>query len=165
MSSFQYSIIGALVPGIVKKAVPFIAKKLRLQQFDTATRQRVAAKTYPWYYGSLYALWLLLLFLSGIIGSLFFTLFLFRRFPDFGFARSVWIGLINAIGGWLLLGALIDALLWAVSSADFKDYVVFRQMKSGTPYPIEDQIRALKILGGMYYTVMLPVILLILFLS
>lgn len=165
MSSFHHSIIAAIVPSIVKKAVPFIAKKFKLRELDAPTRERITAGTYPWYYGALYTFWILALFCSGIAFSLFLGFFLWRSFPDLGFASIVWIALINMIGGWLVFGALIDVILWVISSADFRDYAMLQQMKSGSPYVAKDQFRALFVLGGLYYAIMLPVILLIFFLS
>lgn len=165
MSSFQYSIISAFVPSIVRKAVPFIAKKFKVREFDAATRERIIAKIYPWYYATLYEIWILLLLSSGIAFFLFLLLSLPSVFPNISMAAVIWIALINMIGGWLILGAVVDVILWAISSTDFRDYAMLRQMKSGSPYVPEDQFHILFVLAGLYYAVMLPVVLLILFLS
>lgn len=165
MSSTHYSIISALVPRIVKKAVPFILKKSKLPEFDGPTQERITAKVYPGYYAALYGFWILLLLSSGFIFFFFVLLFLPSFFPEVGMAAAIWIALINMVGGWLVFGALLDTGLWAMSSANFRDYVMLRQLRSGAPYGIKDQIRILFILGGLYYSIMLPVMFFIIFLS
>ena len=160
MSSWQHSIIGALVPSLVKEAVPLVARKFRLGEFDEATKARVSRLVYPKYYGLLYGLWISVLFIIGFAAlGLFFALA--ARFPEKA-ASYIWLGLINMIGAWLILGAALDAAFWMLSSEHFRDYVRLRQIKSGSGYPIEGQIKVLLTLGVIYYIIFLPVMIFLL---
>ncbi|MBI2448359.1 hypothetical protein HYV44_02245 [Candidatus Microgenomates bacterium] len=156
MSSIQYSIIGALIPGLVKKAIPAISKRLGLTSFDATTKNRVGKQKYPPYYGFLYGLWVLLLLASGfaVLGIFFALAF---RTPE-KIAPYIWLGLINAIGGWFILGALIDVILWSMSSEKFRDYIRLRLLKAESGYQMADQIKALFKIGIVYYLILSPVI-------
>ncbi|MDP3769817.1 MAG: hypothetical protein U1A23_01540 [Candidatus Sungbacteria bacterium] len=157
MSFWHNSIIGAFVPSLVKKAVPFIAKKFKLAEFDAAARERVSRQNYPKHYVLWYGLWGFKLVMSGfVVFGAFFIAGI--RFPE-SFGLLVLMGIVNMVGAWLLLGGLINAALWRVSSEHFQDYVRFRQIKSGTGYVIEQQIWVLIKIGIIYYIVLLPVML------
>ena len=160
MSSWQHSIIGALVPSLVKKAVPFVARKFRLGEFDEATKARVSRLVYSKYYGLLYGLWISVLFIIGFAAlGLFFALA--ARFPE-KVAAYIFLGIITMIGAWLILGAALDAVFWLLSPKHFRDYVRLRQIKSGGGYPIEGQIKVLLTLGVIYYIIFLPVMIFLL---
>lgn len=161
MSSLHHGIIAALVPAIVKKAVPFIAKKFGLSEFDEATKIRVSQQAYPAFYGFLYGLWTIVLLISGLAAlGVFFALA--ARFPQKAGPYFL-LGIINMIGAWLVVGALLDAVFWRLSSEKFRDYVRLKLMKSSSGYSIEGQIKVLLTLGGMYYLLLSPVIIYLFF--
>jgi len=84
-------------------------------------------------------------------------------FPDKNYGVPVFLGLINMIGVWFIFGAVLDGLFWRISSENFRDYVMFRQLESGWGYDIKQQIITLFKIGFVYYLVMLPLILFLLF--
>lgn len=63
------------------------------------------------------------------------------------------------IGVWFIFGALLNFLFWQVSPENFKDYVRFRQIKSGWGYEIKQQISTLIKIGIIYYILVAPVVL------
>lgn len=161
MSSLHHGIIAAIVPAIVKKAASFIAKKFKLAEFDEATKTRVSQQAYPAFYGFLYGLWIIVLLMSGLaVLGVFFALA--ARFPE-KVASYLLLGTINMIGGWFVLGALLDAVFWRLSSEKFRDYMRLKLIKSNSGYAMEEQVRVLLTLGGMYYLVLSPVIIYLLF--
>lgn len=155
--SAQYSVIPWLVPWLTKKALGVIARAFKLQEFDACTQARVRQKRYPRYYAALYVLWALLLFAGGctVLWPIFQVLP--PLFPEKGIATFILVGLINVIGGWLLIGALLDAIFWRFASSQFRDYVRLRQLEAGTGYEMRQQIVVLATLGLLYYMVGGPV--------
>lgn len=155
--SVQYFVIPLLVPWLTKKALGVIARAFKLQGFDAHTQARVRQQRYPRYYSALYFLWAMTLLAGGCVVLWPIFTVLPRLFPDKGIATFMWVGLINVIGGWFLIGALLDAILWRLSSARFKDYVRLRLLESGTGYEMRQQIAVLTTLGLLYYVVGGPV--------
>jgi len=41
------------------------------------------------------------------------------------------------IGVWFIAGAILDLLFWQISPQTFRDYVIFRQIKSGWGFDIK----------------------------
>lgn len=156
MSSTQFW-VGMLVPPIVKWANPKIKRVFKLLEFDSQTQERVTTKQYPIYYGALYGLWVIIILGSGVAVLLFLMIFGQNIFPDKGFITFTALGLINMIGTWFIFGALLDILFWQVSSENFRDYVKFRQLKSGWGYDIKQQISTLVKIGVIYYLLTLPI--------
>lgn len=83
-------------------------------------------------------------------------------FPGKSFAIITFVGLINMLGAWFILGALLDAVFWQISSENFRDYVKFRQLKSGWGYDIKQQIATLIKIGFVYYLIAIPVMIILL---
>lgn len=143
---------------------PYLKKFFKLNEFDSQTQERVASKQYPIFYGALYTLWVLTLLATGITALLFMMIYGSNIFPGKSFATHTFLGLINMFGVWFIFGALLDALFWQISSENFRDYVKFRQLKSGWGYDIKQQIVALFKLGFIYYLITIPIMLVILLL-
>lgn len=163
MSSTQFW-VGALVPPLVKWLNPYLKKFFRLNEFDSQTQERVTAKQYPFYYSFLYTLWILILLSTGIAELLFMMIYGAEIFPGKSFAILTFLGLINMVGVWLIFGAILDVVFWQISSENFRDYVKFRQLKSGWGYDIKQQIVALFKLGFIYYLIAIPIMILLLML-
>ena len=161
MSSTQFW-VGALVPPVLKWVQPQLKRFFKLTEFDSETRTRVFSKTYPVYFGFLYGLWVVTLLSTGFIALFWFMIFGPALFPDKSYAIPVFLGLINMIGVWFIAGAILDILFWQISSENFRDYVKFRQLKSGWGYDIKQQIATLVIIGIIYYIVTSPVMLFLL---
>jgi len=162
MSFLHHSIIGALVPALVKKTPVILKKIFKLQPIDDITKARVAAKEYPRHYKIGYALWLLCLFSSGFIALGYIAFYLPITSDGFDFReywRFVFLGLINMVGVWLVAGAILDQLFWFLSSDNFKDYVRYRNIKEGMDVDVTLQIKTLWKIGILYYIVLLPVML------
>ena len=85
-----------------------------------------------------------------------------QLFPAKSFAVLTLIVLINMIGVWFIFGAILDALFWQISPENFRDYVKFRQLKSGWGYDIKQQIVTLVKIGIIYYVIASPVMLFLL---
>ncbi|MBI2315171.1 hypothetical protein HYU93_03920 [Candidatus Daviesbacteria bacterium] len=156
MSSTQFW-VGMLVPPFLKWANPYLKKFFKLTEFDNETKTRVFSKTYPVYFGFLYGLWVTALLSTGFIALIWFMISGPALFPDKSYAVPVFLGLINMIGVWFVFGALLDILFWKISSENFRDYVKFRQLKSGWGFDIKQQIAALFKIGIIYYILTLPV--------
>lgn len=155
MSSTQFW-VGALVPPLMKWLNPYLKKFFKLNEFDTQTQARVTSKQYPFYYSFLYTLWVLTLLATGIAALLFFMVYGTTIFPDKSYAVPIFLGLINMLGVWFIFGALLDFVFWQISSANFRDYVIFRQIKSGWGYEINQQIATLLKTGLVYYLITFP---------
>lgn len=155
MSSTQFW-VGLLVPPLVKWANSKIKRVFKLQEFDTQTQERVTTKQYPIYYGVLYGLWVIAILGSGVAVLLFLMIYGQSLFPEKSFAILTFVGFINMIGVWLIFGAILDVLFWQVSSENFRDYIKFRQLKSGWGYDIKQQISVLAKIGIVYYIITLP---------
>lgn len=162
MSSTQFW-VGMLVPPILKWASPYLKKFFKLAEFDVQTRERITTKQYPFYFSFLYALWVLSLLSIGIMELLFMMIYGAVVFPGKSFAIVTFLGLINMIGVWFIFGAILDAFFWQLSSYNFRDYVKFRQLKSGWCYNIKQQIVTPFKLGIFYYVLASPVIVYLLF--
>ena len=154
MSSTQFW-VGALVPPFIKWANPYLKKFFKLSEFDSATKKRVSSKQYPSYFGLLYGLWITALLSTGFAVLMWFMISGPAFFPDKSYAVLVFLGLIM-IGVWLIFGALLDLIFWQISSENFRDYVKFRQIKSGWGFDINQQIAALVKIGIVYYITSLP---------
>lgn len=150
--------VGMLVPPLIKWANPFLKKFVKLNEFDSQTKERVITKKYPFYYSFLYTLWILILLGTGIAVLLFMMIYGSKLFPEKSFAILTFVGLINMIGAWFILGALLETVFWQISSENFRDYVKFRQLKSGWGYNIKQQIFTLVKIGIVYYILTLPLI-------
>lgn len=164
MSSTQFW-VGMLVPPLMKWLSPYLKKFFKLNEFDAQTQERVASKQYPFYYSFLYTLWVLILLSTGIAALLFMMVYGSNIFPGKSFATLTFLGLINMFGVWFVCGAILDAVFWQISSENFRDYVKFRQLKSGWGYDIKQQILTLFKLGFFYYLIAIPVMLVLYFFS
>src|SRR3989344_9312081 len=155
MSSTQFW-VGMLVPPFLKWANPYLKKFFKLTEIDNETKTRVFSKTYPAYFGFLYGLWIMALLSTGLIVLLWSMIYGSVLFPDKSYAILVFLGLINMIGVWFIFGAILDLIFWQISSENFRDYVKFRQIKSGWGFDINQQIAALVKIGIVYYITSLP---------
>ncbi|MDP3973755.1 MAG: hypothetical protein Q8P92_02895 [Candidatus Daviesbacteria bacterium] len=155
MNSTQFW-VGALVPPFIKWVNPYLKRFFKLSEFDSETKKRVSSKQYPSYFGFLYSLWVISLLSSGFITLLWFMIFGQPLFPDKSYAVPVFLGLINMIGVWFIAGAILDLLFWQISSENFRDYVILRQIKSGWGFDINQQIATLVKIGIVYYIITLP---------
>lgn len=163
MSSTQFW-VGALVPPFIKWASPVLKKIFKLSEFDDQTKVRVFAKSYPIYFGFLYTLWGISLILGGLAVLILMMVYGPTILPDKNYAVLVLLGLINMIGAFWILGAILDFLFWQVSPENFRDYIIFRQIKSGWGYDIKQQILTLLKIGFIYYLIALPLMALLWFL-
>ncbi|MBI2338409.1 hypothetical protein HYU95_04465 [Candidatus Daviesbacteria bacterium] len=158
MSSTEFW-VGMLVPPFLKWANPYLKKFFKLTEFDSETKTRVFAKQYPAYFSFLYGLWILALLSTGFIVLLWFMISGPTIFPDKSYATPIFLGLINMIGVWFILGAILDFFFWQISPNNFRDYVILRQIKSGWGYDIKQQISTLVKIGIIYYIFALPIVL------
>lgn len=155
MSSTQFW-VGALVPPLIKKTVPFLKKAFHLPEIDKATKQRVTSKQYPPFYSTFYNTWQLSLIFTPIIFMIISLVYLFQQFPQKSAGTLIFIALLNFFGSFFILGAILDIVLWTISSKNFKDYVRYRQMKVGWGFEIKQQIAMLLKIGVVYYLVTFP---------
>ena len=158
MSSTQFW-VGALVPPLIKWANPYLKKFFKLTEFDNETKTRVFVKQYPFYFGFLYGLWIIALLSTGFMVLMWFMISGSTLFAGKSYAVPVFLGLINMIGVWFIFGAILDFLFWQISSSNFRDYVIFRQIKSGWGYDMKQQIITLFKIGIIYYILVTPVVL------
>lgn len=161
MSSTQFW-VALLVSPIIKKVMPRIKKYVKLDEFDEVAKARVTTKQYPAYYSYFYALWIISLISTGIIGFFLIMIYL-PEIAGTSVAISTFLGLINMIGIWFIAGALLDFIFWKISAENYRDYVMFRQLKEGWGYDINQQIVTLFKIGLVYYLVTLPVMAFLLF--
>lgn len=157
MSSTQFW-VGMLVPSLIKWVNPRLKKFFKLNEFDAQTKIRVTTKQYPFYFSFFYTLWVLALLGTGILELLLMMIYGMEIFPGKNFAVIIFLGLINMIGVWFIFGAILDALFWQISPKNFKDYVIFKQLKSGWGYDIKQQAATLFKIGIIYYIITLPLI-------
>ena len=158
MSSTQFW-TGMLVPPLIKWANPYLKKFFKLNEFDNQTKERVISKQYPPFYSFLYNLWQISLIGSPVV---FFTLtliYLPQLFPHKQVGTLIFAGLLNFFGSIFIIGAILDIILWNISSDDFRDYVRYRQLKVGWGFEIKQQIVTLFKIGIIYYIAAFPVIL------
>lgn len=155
MSSTQFW-VGALVQPFIKWVTSRLKKFFKLKEFDVQIQERVLTKQYPAYFSYLYTLWVLSLLGIGIAALLFIMIYGVELFPTKSFAVIIFVGLINMIGAWFIFGAILDFLFWQISPANFRDYVILRQIKSGWGYDIKQQIQTLIKIGVIYYVFALP---------
>lgn len=163
MSSTQFW-VGALVPPLMKWLNPYLKKFFKLNEFDSQTQVRVTSKQYPFYYSFLYTLWVLTLLGTGIAALLLMMIYGSNIFPGKSFATHTFLGLINMFGVWFIAGAFLDLVFWQISTGNFRDYVKFRQLKSGWGYDIKQQVVTLLKIGFIYYLIAIPIMLILLFL-
>ena len=161
MSSTQFW-VGALVPPLIKWVNPFLRKFFKLAEFDAQTKERVNHKQYPFYFGFLYGLWVTALLSTGLITLVWFMIFGPPFLPDRSYAIPVFLGLINMMGVWFIFGAMLDFLFWQMSTENFRDYVILRQIKLGWGYDIKQQVTTLLKIGLIYYLVAIPIMVLLL---
>lgn len=157
MSSTQFW-TGMLVPPFVKWVQPRLKRFFKLTEIDGETKSRVSVKKYPVYFGFVYGLWIISLFSTGFIALLWFMIFGQSLFPDKSYAILVFLGIINMIGVWFIFGAILDMVFWQISTENFRDYIKFRQIKSGWGYEMKQQITTLFKIGVIYYLVASPLI-------
>ncbi len=162
MSSTQFW-VGAIVPPFIKWIQPRLKRFFKLDEVDSQTRIRVAAKQYPAYFSVLYGLWIISLLSTGFIVLIWFMISGPALFPDKSYAIPVFLGLINMIGVWFIFGAVLDFLFWQISPANFRDYVILRQIKSGWGYNMKQQIITLFKIGFVYYLITVPIMVYLLF--
>lgn len=155
--------VGALVPPLIKWANPYLKNFFKLSEFDTQTKERVTTKHYPFYYSFLYTFWIITLIGTGVAVLLFIMIYGSNLFPgkSFFFILTL-VGLINMLGIWFIFGAILNIVFWQISSINFRDYVVFRQLKSGWGYDFKQQIIILFKIGFVYYLVAIPVMIILL---
>lgn len=156
MSSTQFW-VGMVVPPFLKWVNPYLKRFFKLTEIDNETKNRVFNKTYPSYFSFLYGLWVMVLLGTGFVVLLWFMISGPALFLDKSYAVPVFLGLINMIGAWFILGAILDFLFWQISSENFRDYVRFRQLKSGWGYDIKEQIKTLFKIGFVYYLITIPI--------
>lgn len=161
MSSTQFW-VGMLVPPILKWASPVLKKFFKLEEFDNQTRARVFAKSYPIYFGFLYVLWGISLISGGLAILILMMIYGPTILPGKNYGVLIFLGLINMIGAFWILGAIFDFLFWQISPQNFRDYIIFRQIKSGWGYNIKQQIITLFKIGLVYYLIALPVMVILL---
>ncbi|MBI4067052.1 hypothetical protein HY407_01610 [Candidatus Gottesmanbacteria bacterium] len=161
MSSTQFW-VGLIVPPFIKWIMPRIKKYVKLEEFDGATKARVTSKQYPSYYSFFYSLWILSLLSTGIIGFFLIMIYIPEILPGKSYTVSTWLGLINMIGVWFIAGAFLDIIYWVISPPNFRDYVMFRQLKEGWGLNIGQQIKTLFKIGIVYYLIFSPLILFLL---
>jgi len=155
--------VGMIVPPFIKWVQPRLKRFFRLDQFNIETKTRVLNKQYPSYYGFLYSLWIISLLVPGI-ASLFLLMFFAQGLvPVEKYTAIVFIAIINMFGVWFVAGAILDALYWFISSENFRDYVRFKQIKTGWDFDIKQQIITLFKIGFVYYLVTLPIMLYLIF--
>ncbi|MBI2595108.1 hypothetical protein HYW46_00035 [Candidatus Daviesbacteria bacterium] len=152
-----------MVPPLVKWANPYLKKFFKLNEFDSETRIRVSTKQYPIYFGFLYGLWVTALLSSGFAVLIWFMISGPAFFSGKSYAIPVFLGLINMIGAWFILGALLDFIFWQISSENFRDYIKLKLIKSGWGYDIKQQIVTLFKIGFIYYLLTAPIILYLLY--
>src|SRR3989344_9676509 len=157
MSSTQFW-IGAIIPPLIKWVNPYFKKFFKLTEFDSEIKARVFNKTHPASFNFLYSLWIMVLFSTGFIVLIWFMISGPTLFAGKSYAVPVFLGLINMIGVWFIFGALLNFVFWQVSSENFKDYIKFRQIKSGWGFDINQQIITLFKIGIIYYLVTSPFI-------
>lgn len=155
MSSTQFW-VGALVPPLTTWARPVLKKFFRLTEFDNQTKARVFAKSYPFYFGFLYSLWGISIISGGLAVLMAMIIYGPIVLPDKNYTVPVLLGLINMIGTVFVLGAGLDFLFWQISPKNFRDYVIFKQIRSGWGYDIKQQIVALLKIGLVYYVITFP---------
>jgi len=160
MSSTQFW-VGMLVAPIIKWLNPIIKKWFNLPEFDSQTQTRITTKQYPSYFTCLYGLWVIILLATGFVELLFMMIYGPEIFPNKSYAIPVFIGLINMIGVWFIFGAILDLIFWRISSENFRDYVMFRQLKEGWGYDINRQIATLFKIGIIYTLCTSPITLLL----
>lgn len=161
MSSTQFW-VGVLVPPIVKWVNPYLKKFFKLEEFDSQTKARVFAKSYPSYFGFLYVLWGILLISGGISILIFMMIYGPTILPGKNYGVLVLLGLINMIGAFWILGAIFDFLFWQISPQNFRDYIILRQIRSGWGYNIKQQIVTLFKIGFIYYLITIPIMVILL---
>lgn len=161
MSSTQFW-VGMLVPPIVKWVSPALKKFFKLDEFDVKIKARVTTRQYPFYFAFLYGFWIMAILGSGIAVLLVMMIYGPSLFPDKNYGVPVFLGLIHMIGSWFIFGAILDAVFWRISSEHFRDYVMFRQLKSEWRYDIKLQIIILFKIGFVYYLFALPITLVLL---
>lgn len=164
MSSMQFW-VSLLVPPIVKHLQPRLRRFFTLSEFNAETRIRVLNKQYPKSYNSFYNLWIISLLVPGI-ASLFLVMYFAQGLvPVEKYSAVAFIGIINMFGVWFIGGAILDFIFWQISPPNFRDYVIFRQIKTGWGFDIKEQIITLFRIGFVYYLVVIPIMLLILVLG
>ncbi|MBI2035926.1 MAG: hypothetical protein HYT12_04605 [Candidatus Liptonbacteria bacterium] len=160
--SFHYSVIGALVPTLIKKLPEILKRVFKLQLIDEAIKARVLSKAYPQYYKIGYALWLICIFSSGFAVFGYIAFYLPVSFLNFDYGSEYWkfifLGLINMLGAWFIIGAILDQLFWSLSSENFRDYVRHRNIKEGMDVDAPLQIKTLWKIGVGYYILFSPVL-------
>lgn len=65
--------------------------------------------------------------------------------------------MINMFGVWFVFGAVLDLLFWKISSENFRDYVMFRQLKEGWGFNVQEQKLTLFKIGFFYYLIAIPI--------
>jgi len=157
MSSTQFW-TGMLVPQLIKWVNPYLKRYFKLAEIDNKAKTRVFSKTYPAYFGFLYSLWFMVLFSTGFIVLIWFMTSGPTLFAGKSYAVPVFLGFINMIGVWFIAGATLNFVFWQISSENFRDYIKFRQIKSGWAFYINQQIITLFKIGIIYYIVTSPLI-------
>lgn len=156
MSSTQFW-VALLVPPIVKHLQPRLKRFFKLNEFNVETKTRVLNKQYPKSYSFFYYLWIISLLASGI-SALFLVMFFAQGLvPVEKYAAVSFVGILNMFGVWFVAGAILDFLFWQISPPNFRDYVIFRQIKSGWGYDIKEQIETLLKIGFVYYLITIPI--------
>ncbi len=157
MSSTQFW-VGLVVPPFLRWVNSYLKKFFKLSEFDHETKRGVFTKNYPFYFGFLYWFWVMALLSTGLTVLILFMIYGSVIFPNKSYALLIFLGLINMIGVWFIVGALLDFLFWKISSENFRDYITFRLIRSGWRYDMKQQIITLIKLGIIYYVVVSPLI-------
>ncbi|OGY07197.1 MAG: hypothetical protein A2694_01410 [Candidatus Blackburnbacteria bacterium RIFCSPHIGHO2_01_FULL_40_17] len=157
MSSTQFW-TGMLIPPFIKWVNPYLKKFFKLTEFDSEIKAKVFNKTYPASFNFLYSLWIITLLSTGFTVLIWFMISGSTLFAGKSYAVPVFLGLINMIGVWFIAGAMLNFVFWQISSENFRDYIKFRQIKSGWGFDIKQQIITLFKIGIIYYLVTSPFI-------
>ena len=157
MSSTQFW-TGMLIPPFIKWVNPYLKKFFKLTEFDSEIKAKVFNKTYPASFNFLYSLWIITLLSTGFTVLIWFMISGSTLFAGKSYAVPVFLGFINMIGVWFIAGATLNFVFWQISSENFRDYIKFRQIKSGWAFYINQQIITLFKIGIIYYIVTSPLI-------
>ena len=157
MSSTQFW-TGMLIPPFIKWVNPYLKKFFKLTEFDSEIKAKVFNKTYPASFNFLYSLWIITLLSTGFTVLIWFMISGSTLFAGKSYAVPVFLGFINMIGVWFIAGATLNFVFWQISSENFRDYIKFRQIKSGWGFDIKQQIITLFKIGIIYYLVTSPFI-------
>lgn len=148
-STIRVLVIFTLVPiGII--LIGYILKKLGARQLPQNKLEEILHKSYPKTYSLVYIILMILIIGTPILGIFIFPRF-FNQLQNFLFGNGVifltsgsgldFFVLLNFFGSLLLIGSLIGMVIWLISSPKFRDYLLYRQIKSKLKTDYMDSLR------------------------